>query len=831
MHRAACSPLSGRERELKADLIADAVPTRTSVALVGNLLGLVLMEALLLAILIVVGMIIQTAKGYTHYELGLYVRYLYGTTFPSLVQLTVLAFLVHVVVNQKFVGHTLMVAFWGAQLVAAQYGTGHRLLRYAQTPAFRYSDLNGFGPYVPELALSTVYWSGVAGMVGVVALLFWVRGTETTWYARRRAARLRWNGSASVTVVASLAIAAAAGGAIFYNTNVLHHYRTPAAERANKARYEKTYKQLERLALPRLVAADVRADLEPERLAFAVSGTFTFVNKHAQPLDSLVLTIAHDELQVDTLAWDRAASALVSDSLPRTYVMRLRAPLLPGDTVRLRYRARYAARGFANDGPATTITANGTYFRADWFPMLGYQSFGELTDDDERRAAGLSPRERVASIDDTAALANAYMLGRAADWIAFHSTVSTAPDQIAVTPGHLVRESTENGRRVFEYAADAPMSNDYAVMSARYAVRRERYHGIDLEILHHPGHTYNLDRMMASMKASLDYYSAHFGPYQFKQVRIVEFPRYAQYALALPGTIPFSESVGFIARVGEGPDALDLPSYVTAHEVAHQWWGHQVAGANVQGYAWLSEGLSNYSALTMIEKRYGTARLQTFLAYELDQYLIGRGAERKAERPLALVEGQQYIHYNKGSIALYAYRDLIGEEAMNRALSKFLAAKAFSGAPYPTSRDLVQYLEAETPDSLKYASTDLFKTITLWDNRTGDATASRRDDGTFEVRIRVQARKFRSDSVGTEHEIPVGDLLDLGVFAKSTNGNRLGAPLDVRKVWVRSADTTFVVVVNQLPSVAGIDPYNKFIDRDRHDNVRDVTVQTKLAHK
>lgn len=820
-----------RERELKADFVADALPVRTSVSLIGNLIGLALMEALLLALLIVVGVIIQTAKGYTHYELGLYLRYLYGTTFPSLVQLTVLALLVHTVVNQKFVGHAVMVLIWGAQLLASQRGVGHPLLRYAQTPAFRYSAFYGFGPFTSELTYSALYWSGVAGLIGVAALLLWVRGTETAWGVRLRAARQRWSASAARMGVVSLAVAGGAGGAIFYNTNVTHDYRSATTLRHMKAQHELRYKPLAQLDLPRLVAADIRADLKPENQSMALSGTFAFVNKSGRAIDSLVLTQEHADLAVDTLEWSKANTVLLTDSTHRTMLFRLATPLVPNDTLRLRYKARFASHGFSQDGPTTAIAANGTYFRVDWFPQLGYQSYDELIDPSERAAEGLSPRIRVASIDDVAARSNAYMLGAHADRITFHAVVSTAPDQIAVTPGKLVREYTENGRRVFEYASEAPMSNDYAVMSARYATHHERYRGVDLEVLFEPTHTFNIGQMVASMKASLDYFTAHFAPYQFTQLRVVEFPRYAQYALALPGTIPFSEAAGFIARSPNDEQALDMPFYVTAHEVAHQWWGHQVAGANVQGFTWLSEGLSNYSALTVMEKEFGAARLQTFLAFELDQYLLGRGTERGAERPLMLVEGQPYIHYNKGSIALYAYRDLIGEEAMNRALSKFLAATAFKGPPYPTSRDLVQYLEDETPDSLKYASTDLFKTITLWDNRTQSATATPRGDGTFDVRIRVTARKVRADSVGAEQSIPLGDLVDLGVFAKSATGNPLSAPLVMRKVWLRSSDTTYSVVVKEKPVLAGIDPYNKLIDRDRRDNVRAVTMNAATEQK
>jgi hypothetical protein len=141
-------------------------------------------------------------------------------------------------------------------------------------------------------------------------------------------------------------------------------------------------------------------------------------------------------------------------------------------------------------------------------------------------------------------------LGVNAGWISFKATVSTAPDQIAVAPGYLVREYQENGRRVFEYEANEPMHALFAFLSARYEVWRDEWNGIKLEIYYHKSHEYNLDRMMASMKASLESFSTHFSPYQFKQVRILEFPRYAGFAQAFPNTVPCSESIGFILRGG-----------------------------------------------------------------------------------------------------------------------------------------------------------------------------------------------------------------------------------------------------------------------------------------
>ena len=180
------------------------------------------------------------------------------------------------------------------------------------------------------------------------------------------------------------------------------------------------------------------------------------------------------------------------------------------------------------------------------------------------------------------------------------------------------------------------------------------------------------------------------------------------------------------------------------------------------------------------------------------------------------MEDQPYIHYNKGSLALYALRDLIGETAMNAALAGFVSTYGFKSAPYPTSRDLVRVLTAATPDSLRYAIGDLFETVTLWDLRTERVTSVRRPDGRYDVTIRGGAHKFRVDSLGVQHEVPVGDLVDLGVFGGDGVGGR---PLWLGKVWVRRNDPVVTVTVNTKPASAGFDPHVKLIDKDRRDNL------------
>jgi aminopeptidase N len=379
---------------------------------------------------------------------------------------------------------------------------------------------------------------------------------------------------------------------------------------------------------------------------------------------------------------------------------------------------------------------------------------------------------------------------------------------------------------------DAPILNLWAFQSARYAVRRDKWHDVDIAILYHPTHAYNVDRMIDAVKKSLDYYTTNFGPYQYHQLRIVEFPRYATFAQSLPNTIPFSEAIGFIARV-ESPTDVDYPFYVTAHEVAHQWWAHQVVGADAQGATVLSETLAQYSALMVMEHEFGAANMRKFLEYELDGYLAGRSTERQREMPLALVENQPYIHYNKGALVTYAMRDYLGEARMNAAVRGFLDAAKFKGPPYPTSIQLIDSLRGATPDSLKYLVADLFENITLYELKTDSVNMRDTSGGKFAVDLFVTAKKLRADSLGKETETPMRDWIDIGLFAKapakpdSKIDDKVGVPIYLQKHQIVSGPQRVTVVVDQKPYRAGIDPLHKLIDRITTDNTVGIHDRTK----
>jgi aminopeptidase N len=326
--------------------------------------------------------------------------------------------------------------------------------------------------------------------------------------------------------------------------------------------------------------------------------------------------------------------------------------------------------------------------------------------------------------------------------------------------------------------------------------------------------------MIKGAKAALEYGSRHYSPYQYNELRIVEFPRYQQFAQSFPGTIPFSESIGFIAKVDDSSRKdIDYPFYVTAHEVAHQWWGHQIAGADSRGGTVLSETLSEYTALMVANHTFGASKMRRFLRYDLDMYLMGRAHENRKELPLAQNENQGYIHYRKGSLAMYLLQDLLGEDAVDKVLHDLLAKYAWQSRPYPNASVLVEALRAITPPDKAYLIDDLFESIVLYENRADSATAQRRPDGKYQVTLHATAGKVRAGELGDEKPAPLKDYIEFGVDDKDGN------PLVRERRVVTGRDQTVTLVVDKRPARAGIDPDNKLIDRRPSDNMVNVEMQ------
>jgi hypothetical protein len=656
----------------------------------------------------------------------------------------------------------------------------------------------------------------------IASIVFWPRGKQDRWRGRRRVARLRFQGGWAAMAVLSGVAFAAAGSWIYFNTKVMNPLRGTKDNERLQADYEKTYKPLDKVLQPRPLSLKYNIEVFPEARNVVMHGDEVIYNPYPQPLQEVHFSVDRNY----DVAIEVPGASLSKDDKRLAYrIYHFDSPLAPGEQRTMHFTVRTNTRGFENEVSNLSIVQNGTFFDSSIAPRIGYDSQRELPDAATRKRYGLTELDLMPLLERncTDDCRETY-LGGHSDWVDVDTIISTSADQIAVAPGSLTRQWQENGRNYYEYRLDHPSLNFYSFISANYVVTREEWNGIKLEVYYTKEHEWNVPRMINSMKKCLDYYTRNFGPYMHKEARIIEFPRRARFAQAFPGTMPYSEAIGFIAKL-DSPDDIDMVFYIVAHEMGHQWWAHQVVGANMEGATLLSETLAQYSALMVMEKEYGRDMIRKFHTYEMDRYLRARGTERLKERPLLKVEANQgYVHYQKGGMALYYMKEMIGEDAVNRALRKLIHEYAYAKPPYPTSYALVDALREETPHDLQYLLKDLFEDITLFSNRTTDATAQKRPDGKYDVTIKVEARKYKADDKGRETEVPVNDWIDIGALAPPAKGKKYGATLYRERVHITQRNSTFTFTTESLPEKAGIDPFALLIDRVPDDNVKEVKV-------
>ena len=820
-----------RDREVRFQDILGSTPAPSWSFVLAKLVAGLMVVVIFLAVSVLSAVLFQLFSGFTRLEPGLYlVGFLYDYAALAYFMI-VLSVVVQIIAPNKYVGMMIMVVYIIGILVLPGAGFEDPLYLYGLSNSTPYSDMNGYGGLLGIALWYHLYWACFATLLGVAAYLVWARGPDEKLRVRLR--KMRANAGPVTGVIAGLAALGfvSLGGWIFYNTHVLNEYLTSDDQRAKQAEYEKRFSRLENQPIPRITDISMEVDLFPGEQALSSSGRYKLENKTGEVILEVPVGFAWS---VDVESVSVEGAELVSkDEDFQVFTFRFEPALQPGERRELSFTLRRSPRGFLHRDNLPDLLSGGGAFGNGSFvnsatlgPYLGFDRGLVLNDRADRAREGLGPIPRSADLDDENHWQDSY-LRQDSDWGSFEMTVTTDEDQIAIAPGYLMEEGSEKGRRRFHYRMDAPMQNLYAVLSARYASKVEEWNDIQLAVYYHPAHHWNIDRMMHSLKASLAYFGENFSPYQYRQMRVLEFPGYSQFAQSFPNTVPWSETIGFIADVTD-PETIDYVFYVGAHEVAHQWWGHQVSSANVQGQTTLVETLAQYSALMVMEREYGPHMMRRFLKFELDRYLSGRGGEAMEELPLYRVENQPYIHYRKGSLVMYAIKDAMGEAAVNRALSNLIAEAAYRHNPYPRSRDLIRHLRAEaTTEDQQALITDLFEKIVLWDMKVDEAVVSEREDGRYEVTVTVAAAKLEADGEGRETEVSMDMAIDIGVFSQDPDevvaGDGDGHVLHFEKRRVTSGEQQFTFVVEERPSHVGIDPYNKLVDRNSDDNVSEVS--------
>lgn len=773
-----------RERLAGIDEVVNATPASNSVFVISKWLTLSALALIIVVTSIGASVLTQIVRGSVQFEPGVMLAFVWFAGMP-LVLFAMAAVLIQTLSPHKYFGMVLVLAV-GVFMLAGRQFIEHPLWRFASPPQVEYSVMNGFGHYTAPFNWFLALWTAVGLLFLLAATAKWRKVRTPNAFGRKLTI---------VLVIAALAL----GGFIFYNTNVLNVWRSGNDVMSWRADYERTYKRIATLPSPRVIGLTADVALYPSERRYRISGSYQLVNDGNAPIEQVLVSVRRDaRLAKLALA---SAKLLQHDLRFSTYRFQLDRPLQPQERTALHFDLAYENPGFSASPPDNSVAENGTFiFPHRALPTLGYRRSHEINDPVERRKRGLPPLPENTD----------YLHGgeevTADQWVDFDVTLSTDADQTALTSGRLARQWTENGRRHFHYVSDQPLHNVFAFASARYATAGRNVGNTRVDIYYHPEHGANVQRMLDTATESLRYFSENFAPYPHRELRIAEVPSYWEMGgFATPGFFVLSENRTFLIDARD-PARLDLVRRRTAHEVAHEWWGHYVTPVDARGASTIVESLAKYSELLILEKAYGREVVRRSLTTELDLYLSGRASESDREVPLSLARNQAYLYYRKGAIVMYALKDLLGEPTVNLALRNFIAEAAGPGRA-PAMDDLLRHIRAVSP-AQHHALIDQWLTdIVLYDLKLTTASSRRLPDGRFEVTAQVDASKTK----GTFDE-----TIEIGLFGADES------PIHVGRHALRGGANTIRMIVGKEPFVAIVDPYVTRVDANRFDNERRV---------
>lgn len=827
-------------------LINDALPTPDWVLYGSKLLGLSALALFLTTIPLVAGVLVQIAKGFFDFNFKVYFIELYVISFPQYLQIVMLSFAVHIIVNNKFAGHAVGLLIWIVMFMLRSFADmDYNLLFYSYAPNYIWSDMDGINSMASGVFWFNLYWIFFGGLLLVIAAAFYTRGAFSGRKERWKLAKQRYKGALPVLTVLFLIGFIGSGAYCYYNVSVVNNYLTVAEGQKRKVEYEKKLKKYESLAQPKVDRIEVDIEVFPDERKVITKADVYVKNRSSAPIPDLHINataLKSYSIKYNGKALTNAQYPLIykrgrfnflrsQNDTAKYHIYHLPTPLNPGDSAQLQIEALNQYVGFANSMSGTDILQNGTFFSGG-LPTFGYDADAELESDEKRKKYGLKPKEdEYPPFNDPVGI-KTMLFNDDADWVTLKMTVGTKKGQLPIAPGKLVKRWEKDGRVYAQFEQLNPKIDlFFDVVSAKYAEKRDKVKlpngkEVGLELYYHPTHDKNLNRFLAAYKDGLDFYSKQYGNYQFEQLRLLEFPKYRTFAQSFPNTVSYSEAFGYTADFRSADD-FDYAYYVTAHELAHQWWGHQVSPNKTRGSNLISEALAEYTALILSERKYGRDNMKRFLKQELDGYLRGRANEAKKEN-VFIDCNRPYQWYNKGSLILYGLRDLIGEQELNKALHEFRDQFAFKEIPpFPGSHDLYDAINKHVPDSLKYYLDDTWKRITLYENKILEVKAKPgKLKGEQDVTLKVFTRKMYADSKGNEKPAEtMNDYIDIGIFAADgvdKAGRKLTNPLYLKKHKLKAGEHTLTITVKGTAVKAGIDPYVKLIDRIPDDNMKNL---------
>jgi len=661
-----------RAKDHRMQFMIDSTSVKNRQLIASKIGGVILIQIIMLFLFIGVCIGVQVYNGYYHFEWAQYFYCVFILTLPLLILWNITSCLVFSWSRNLFLGFGVLLLGLFAGDALGQLGIDSYLLKVNTLPDLNYSDLSEYGNSILGYFRVLQYWA-VAGLITLLLIwLSWGRGVDLI-SDRMRWMRRKWNGWFAISLISLIYIFMGMGYFIFVEELIAKEMNGGSPKQFED--FKQKWSTFQYLAYPEIKSIQLNLDLFPSQQSFDAKAVYQLVNASGQAIDTFLLRTGFDEeTRID---WNGQATRIDQDSIMNYSLFVFKNSMEPGDSLTVMFFVKNKLNTLFSRN--SNVLSNGSFLKHDILPRFGYQ---------------FVDRDQIP--DDSSANRHHYFHSDV-DRVHIQTSISTTNDQRAIAPGELIAEKRMGDRIQFEYETPHPVKFNFSFHSGRFQKRMESYGDIDIDVLYADHQGQNVQTMIEGVKHALDFNTKWFGSYPYDAIRVVVFPHTES---GFSGTLTTNNIVAsevlFDIHTEAMADRLNLPFYVMAHELTHEWFGNQLMPAEGAGAKMLTESITEYLTLCMYQNAWGAEMGQHFLDIQDKRYREGKATEKGEESPLYRVRTEQeYIAYGKGAIAFYLLEQAVGQEHVIAMLSEFFIQFQEQDI-YPRTDDLIEILLKRT---------------------------------------------------------------------------------------------------------------------------------------
>ena len=757
--------------------LIDASPISNLQLFVSKFLSISYTQIFMLLCFIIVGMIVQLINGVYTFELGLYFKHIFLVVFPSLALWTLTSICAFTFISNFYFGVISLMGLLILPEALRQIKISTYLLSVNNTPQMKYNDLYHYGASSEGFKLVLLYWALFVLTVSTIAFFYWQRGITDSIIDRINTSYKNISKIGFALLVIFIIGTTITGFKIF-KAEQINKTQDAVFSKTKLETFKKEWSDYANIVQPIITDILLNLELYPGNSSFSCSAKYILKNVSQKKIDTLLIRTGFDEKT--ELHLNQPFEFIVQNEAMKHNLLKLKNGIPPGDSIHVNFDIQSMDNQLLKRN--SSVIKNGTYLRNDILPRFSYQ----FKNDKQRN-----------DIDSTI-----HFYADDSHHINLETIICTDENQIAIAPGRLSSQTNENNRAIYHYKTDHPLKFNFSFQSGIFEVYSEVYQGRNIEVYAHSKHRKHVNDMVAGIRASLNYNESAFTKYPYNDIRIIEFPSTeGDYSATLmANNIPCNEIL-FSLNNEKMKTKLNLPFYVMAHELTHEWFGNQLMPAKGPGAKMLTESITEFLTLNVYETNLGVEKKRTFLEIQLNRYFDGKRSAGKTEQPLYKVEDtQEYIAYGKGTLALNRLAQTIGNQQMVDILSSFLS-KYGTKRIYPNGQDFVQFLYEQIQIDHHELIKELFEQIVTYDNKILEV----RKLNERELEILVNISCEGADSSIEKIEVAQTDF----------NENII----QINSYEVQEGNTIIELPMNKNTRQIILDPNLIYMDSDRDNNV------------